>query len=149
MCPHFPLRFEKDLTRGKRKSREKTAFDTGKGTATRSTTGGGSSQLATGACPRDALAFLYFLRRELAQGRVPPAQTVYAGAAYQVRVEFKGTYPLKLGEAREEADLLLISVKGIKSDFSFELWMGRDPARTPLLVRAPLPVGALSMELVR
>jgi hypothetical protein len=40
-------------------------------------------------------------------------------------------------------------VKGSKSDFSFELWMGRDPARTPLLVRAPLPVGALSMELVR
>jgi hypothetical protein len=80
---------------------------------------------------------------------VPPAQTVYAGAAYQVRVEFKGTYPLKLGEAREEADLLLISVKGPKSDVSFELWMGRDPARTPLLVRAPLPVGALSMELVR
>jgi len=141
--------FERDITHGKRKSREKTVFDGGKLTATRSTTGGGSSQLTIDACPRDALAFLYFLRRELAQGRVPPAQTVYAGAAYQARVEFKGTYPLKLGEAREEADLLLISVKGPKSDFSFELWMGRDAARTPLLVRAPLPGGALSMELVR
>ncbi len=141
--------FERDLTRGKKKTREKTTFDAAKDAATRATSGGGSSQLTTGACPRDALAFLSFLRRELAQGRVPPAQTIYAGAAYQVRVEFKGAYPLKIGEAREEADLLLISVKGPKSDFSFELWTARDPARTPLLVRAPLPVGALSMELVR
>jgi hypothetical protein len=141
--------FERELTRGKRKSREKTEFDAEQGTATRATTGGGSTQVATGACPRDALAFLYFLRRELAQGRMPPAETVYAGAAYQVRAEFKGTYPLKVGEAREQADLLLVSVKGPKSDFSFELWMARDAARTPLVVRAPLPVGALTLELVR
>jgi hypothetical protein len=141
--------FERDLARGKRKSRERTAFDAGSGTAQRTTVGGGSSEIRTGACPRDALAFLYFLRRELAQGRVPPAQTVHAGAAYQVRVEFKGTYPLKVGEAREEADLLVVSVKGPKSDFSFELWTGRDAARTPLAVRAPLPVGALTLELVR
>jgi hypothetical protein len=141
--------FERELTRGKRKSREKTTFDAEKDTATRATTDGGSTQITTGACPRDALAFLFFLRRELAQGRKPPAETVYAGAAYQVRAEFKGTYPLKVGEARQEADLLLMSVKGPKSDFSFELWMARDAARTPLLVRAPLPVGALTMELVR
>lgn len=141
--------FGRDLTRGKKKTREKTTFNPAKGAAMRATEGGGSSQISTSACPRDALAFLGFLRRELAQGRMAPAQTVYAGAAYQARVEFKGTYPLKIGEAREEADLLLISVKGPKSDFSFELWTARDPARTPLLVRAPLPVGALSMELVR
>jgi hypothetical protein len=143
------LEFERDLTHGKRKSREKTSFDVEKGTAKRTTVGGGSTEISTGACPRDALAFLFFLRRELAQGRVPPSQTVYAGAAYGVRVEFKGTHPLKIGERREDADLLLISVKGPKSDFSFELWMGRDVGRTPLLVRAPLPAGALSMELVR
>ena len=80
---------------------------------------------------------------------MPPAQTVYAGSAYQVRVEFKGSHKLKVGDAYEDAELLLISVKGPKSDFSFELWTARDPARTPLLVRAPLPVGSLSMELVR
>jgi hypothetical protein len=143
------LEFERDLTHGKRKSREKTSFDGAKGLAKRTTAGGGSSEFQTGDCPRDALAFLFFLRRELAQGRVPPLQTVYAGAAYQVRAEFKGTHPLRIGETREDADLLLVSVKGPKSDFTFELWMGRDTARTPLLVRAPLPVGALSMELVR
>jgi hypothetical protein len=141
--------FERDLTHGKRKSREKTAFDSEKGSAKRSTASGGSSEISTGPCARDALAFLYFLRRELAQGRVPPAQTVYAGSAYQVRVEFKGSHKLKVGDAYEDAELLLISVKGPKSDFSFELWTARDPARTPLLVRAPLPVGSLSMELVR
>jgi hypothetical protein len=141
--------FERSLTHGKRVSSEKTVFDAAKGTARRATAGGGSSQFATGDCARDALAFLFFLRREMAQGRMPPQQTVYAGAAYQVKVEFKGTHPVKIGEAREDADLLLVSVKGPKSDFSFELWMGRDAARTPLLVRAPLPVGVLSMELVR
>jgi hypothetical protein len=66
-----------------------------------------------------------------------------------VRAEFKGTHPLRIAETREDADLLLVSVKGPKSDFTFELWMGRDAARTPLMVRAPLPVGALSMELAR
>lgn len=141
--------FERSLIHGKRQSSEKTVFDAAKGTARRATAGGGSSQFATGDCARDALTFLFFLRREMAQGRMPPQQTVYAGAAYQVKVEFKGTHPLKIGEAREDADLLLVSVKGPKSDFSFELWMGRDAARTPLMVRAPLPVGVLSLELVR
>ncbi|MBI4873684.1 MAG: DUF3108 domain-containing protein [Acidobacteria bacterium] len=141
--------FERDLTRGKHKSREKTTFDAAKGSARRATAGGGSSELATGACARDALAYLYFLRREVAQGRVPSAQKVYAGAAYEVRVEFKGTYPVRIGEGREDADLLLMTVKGPKSDFSFELWLARDAARAPLVIRAPLPIGALSMELVR
>ncbi len=143
------VEFERNLTHGKRKSTEKTTFDAAKGAARRATVNGGSSQFATGACARDALAYLFFLRRELAQGRVPPPQTVYAGAGYQVRVEFKGTHPLKIGDAREDADLVLVSVKGPKSDFSFELWVGRDAARIPLLVRAPLSIGVLSMELVR
>ena len=66
----------KESTRGKRKTTEKTTFDSSKLTATRTTltNNGGKSEIRTSACARDALTFVQFIRRELAAGRLPPAQ---------------------------------------------------------------------------
>jgi hypothetical protein len=42
-----------------------------------------------------------------------------------------------------------VFVKGPASDYELEMYFERDAARTPLVIKAPLPVGNLSMELVR
>ena len=41
---------------------------------------------------------------ELSQGRMPPTQTVFFGAAYEVRLDFAGTQSIKLGDKPVEAD---------------------------------------------
>ena len=46
-------------------------------------------------------------------------------------------------------DKVTCTVKGPASRFDFEMYFARDPARTPLLVNIPLPLGSISMELVR
>jgi len=146
------LELERDISHGARKTREKTAFDQKKGEATRTTVfpaGGGTSTFRTPSCARDAMAFLYFARRELGQGRVPPAQQVFFGSAYSVRMDYTGAQTIAVSDKPSVTDHLVVNVKGPKSDFSFEMFFARDAARTPLLIRVPLSVGTFSLELVR
>ena len=143
------VEFEKDSRHGKKVTHELTTFDQPASTATRQTLGGGGkSQLKTSACARDALAFLDYLRREVAAGRVPPSQTVYFGGPYQVRLESAGRQRLELGEETMDVDRFTASVKGKASDLTFEIFLARDSSRRPVLVRVPLPPGTFSMELV-
>ncbi len=144
------LESEKNFTHGKRKAAERTVFDQQRGQAVRTTlAGGGKSELPLSACAKDALAFLYFLRAELAQGRVPSAQNVYFGAPYRVRLDYAGTQNLRVGDSRAEADRIVVSLKGPASETTFEIFFARDAVRTPLVIKAPLPLGTFSMELVR
>ena len=146
------LELERDISHGAWKTREKTTFDQKKGEATRTTVfplGGGTSTLNFAGCPRDALAFLYFARRELGQGRVPPAQSVFFGSAYSVRMDYTGAQTITLNDKPSVTDHLVVTVKGPKSSFAFEMFFARDAARTPLLIRVPLSAGSFSMELVR
>jgi hypothetical protein len=146
------LELERDISHGAKKTREKTTFDEKKGEATRTTVfplGGGTSTFNIPSCPRDAMAFLYFARRELGQGRVAPAQQAFFGSAYSVRLDYTGARTITLNDRPTVTDHLAINVKGPKSSFSFEIFFARDAARTPLLIRVPLSVGTFSMELVR
>ncbi len=143
------VEFQKKVTHGRKKTDEKTTFDSHAATATRETVGGGKSELKASSCSHDALAFLYYVRRELSQGRIPPPQTVFFGAAYEIRVEFAGTQKIRIGETPVDADRLTASVKGGSSDITFEVFFLKDAARTPALVRVPLALGTFSMELVR
>jgi hypothetical protein len=146
------LDLERDISHGGKKTREKTAFDQKKGEATRTTVypaGGGTSTLAIPSCARDAMAFLYFARRELGQGRVPPPQQVFFGSGYSVRMDYTGAQTIAASDKPAVTDHLVVHVKGPKSDFSFEMFFARDAARTPLAIRVPLSVGTFSMELVR
>jgi hypothetical protein len=143
------VEFEKDSRHGKRVTHELTAFDQQGSTATRQTPGGGgSSRIDTSACAKDALAFLEYLRREVAAGRLPPAQTVYFGGPYQIRLESAGQQWLELGGEAMDVDRITASVKGKTSDVTFEIFLARDSSRRPVLVRLPLPPGTFSMELV-
>jgi hypothetical protein len=145
--------FERDTIHGSKSAREKTTFDAEKQTARRQTefpNDGGYSDISTGPCGRDAITFLYFARKELGQGRVPPPQVVYFGSAYTVQQSYTGAQNITLADKKPEVtDHLVYTVKGPKSEFSVEIYYARDAARTPLLVKIPLAVGTLSMELVR
>jgi hypothetical protein len=136
-------------TRGARKVDERTEFDSSKMTATRRTEGGGKTELSTPACAKDALAFVYFLRRELAAGRLPAQQKVYYGSAYSVSVKFAGAERVVIGSEASEAEKITATIKGASSEFTVDLFFAKDATRTPLLVRLPLKVGQFRLELIR
>jgi hypothetical protein len=147
--PGCALEFRREITHGKRRSRETTKFDYPRSVAERATVDGGRSESAIPNCARDALGFLFFARNELSHGRLPPEQPVLAGAAYRVRMEMGGKQPVQIGNKKQDADLVTISVKGPSSNVSFEAFFARDKARTPLIVRCPFSLGVFSLELVR
>jgi len=144
------LELEKRFEHGNRRGHERTGFDAERGVAVRETLGGGGkSETPAPACPRDALAFLYYLRRELGQGRIPPPQEVFFGARYRVTFQYLGAQTVRVNEVPTEAERLRVSLKGPASEHSFEMFFSREPARIPVLVRVTLPLGLFSMELVR
>src|SRR5262249_2797822 len=107
------------------------------------------SEIPVGLCPHDALSFLYFLRRELGQGRMPPNDVVLAGAAYRVNMLYAGEKTVTRDKQQVAADQINVSIKGPASDTRLEILFARDAARTPLEVRCPLTVGTFTLELVR
>jgi hypothetical protein len=145
------LELEKDATHGSKSTRERTVFDYKKLEATRTTLkeGGGHTDIHISHCAHDALDYIYLARKELAQGRVPPQQEVLFGAPYSVRMEYTGEQEVTVDNKRHQADRVVVYVKGPSSDSSVEIFFDRDPARTPLIVRAPFALGTFSMELVR
>ena len=144
----------RDFSHGGKKTRAKITFDQKAGTAHRVTMvpdEGGESNLNIPSCARDAVAFAYYARKELGQGRVPQPQQVFLGAGYSVRMDYTGAQNITLGESKEPivTDHVAVTVKGPKADFVFEVFFARDAARRPLVVKIPLSLGMLSLELVR
>lgn len=143
------LRLEKDSVRGSRKTREETTFDGSGKTATRQTVKGGKSDFSIPSCPHDALTFLYYTRRELGQGRVPPGEEIFFGAGYRARLIYTGEQTITAGGSRSVSDHVQATIKGPKSEWTFDMYFARDPARTPLLIRVPFTLGSFSLELIR
>jgi hypothetical protein len=140
----------KDSNHGGKKTTEKTTFDQAAHTAHRVTTtpsNGGDSTVDIAACARDAMTYVYYGRRELGQGRVPQPQTVYFGAAYNVKMTYTGAQNITYNGKQTVTDHLTASVQGPRSNFTFEVFYARDAQRSPLKIRIPLPVGALSVDL--
>jgi hypothetical protein len=144
------LQLEKSFTHGNRKADEKVTFDQQKNTVTRETqNGGGKTEMSVSSCAKDALTFMQFARRELAQGRLAPQQAVVFGAMYQVRIEYTGPQKIKVGDQAADADRILATIKGPTTDLTVEIFFARDAARTPLLARIPLSLGTFTVELIR
>jgi hypothetical protein len=80
---------------------------------------------------------------------VPQQQDVLFGAPYAARMQFAGVQDVTVGGKHMQADHVILYLKGPASDYKLEIFFDREPARTPLVIKAPLPVGTLSMELVR
>jgi hypothetical protein len=140
--------FDKSISQGSKKADEKETFDSKSGTVTRGVVTS-QSQSSVSTCTKDALTFLYFVRQELSQGRVPAEETVYFGAPYQVRLSAAGTESVKIGNASVDAERVSAAVTGPSSSISFEMLFLKDPARTLAVVRVPLALGTFSMELVK
>jgi len=142
--------FERTSQHGSRQTDEKETVDSQGLTAKRVTLkGGGESTFAVPGCVKDALTFLYFTRRELGQGRVPPAQQTLFGNLYQTRLEYSGAQVIPVGGKGVETDKIISSMQGPSSNLKFEMYFARDAARTPLLIKVMLAMGPFSMELVR
>lgn len=151
------VRFDKKLRHGSHQADEAMKFDQEHMTASRETLtashdsqdGLGKADISVPACAKDALTYLGFLRNELAAGRLPQEQTVFFGAAYDVRVDFRGAETVKVGDTSMDADRVNISFKGPASDLSFTVFFARDAGRTPVVFRVPLGLGTFSMELAK
>ena len=146
---------ERDFNHAGKKTREKTTFDQKAGTAERTTLfpdGGerpGRSNFEIPGCARDALTFLYYGRVELGQGRMVPEQKLFFGSAYNVKMEYTGAQNIVVDKKSTVTDHLVVTVRGPKSDFHFEVFYARDAARTPLQIKVPLSMGAFTLDLVR
>ncbi len=101
----------------------------------------------SGPCERDALAFLYFLREELAAGRIPPPAQVHFGAGYRIELGFVRARWLRLGGDSRLTDEIRARVRGPASDHSFSVFFARDEARTPLLFQVEFEEGVFLMQL--
>ena len=139
--------FQRNSKHGAKALDEKMTFDAREGKVTRQAAGGAKTEVSTTPCAKDALAFLYYVRHELSQGRIPGPQTIFFGPQYEVHLEFAGTQTVQIGEKPVEADRVKASVQGPVAAVSFEIFFLKDPARTPVLVRVPLSMGTFSMEL--
>jgi hypothetical protein len=144
------IRYERGSEHGRRRAKELTWFDRGRSVAVRSTKdGGGLSEIPVGLCPHDALSFLYYLRRELGQGRMPPNDTVLAGGVYRVSMVYAGEKSIVRDKRSVLTDQVNCTIKGPKSETRLEILFARDVARTPMVVRCPFSLGTFSLELVR
>jgi hypothetical protein len=142
----------RELSRGAKKNTEKTTFDQKRGRGLRQTLfplGGGKTDFDMPVCAKDALAYLYFARKELGQGRMPPAGKLYFGGEYEVRMDYTGAQTVPVAGKPTVTDHLNVSIKGPASKITLEMFFARDAARTPLLVKIPVAVGTISLELAR
>lgn len=140
--------FQKNTSQGAKKVDDKETFDVNTGTVTRGE-GSGQSEITSNACGKDALAFLYYVRQELSQGRIPPRQTVFFGAPYEVKLDLAGAENVKIGNASLPTDHVEAAVAGPSSNIKFDLYFLQDPAHTLAVVRVPLALGTFSMELTK
>jgi hypothetical protein len=152
--------FDKKLRHGPRQADEAMKFDQENKKASRETLTAshdpgpegvdlGKSEVSAPACAKDALTYLAFLRNELAEGRLPQEQPVFFGAAYDIKVDFRGAETVKVGDASVDTDRVNVSLKGPASDVTFTVFFKRDAGRTPVLFRVPLAMGIFSMELAK
>lgn len=145
-------RLDKSSTHGSKKAKESVQFDQAKSTIVRLTEptgpGGGKTEANVESCAKDALTYLQFVRRELAQGRVPQPTRVVFGARYDTRLVYAGTQSIKVDGKPTDVDKITASVKGPSSDLNIEIYFAKDAARTPVLARIPLALSAFTVELI-
>lgn len=143
----------KDSAHGSKKTKETVTFDKQDTSATRHSNyggdTGGTTKMQVNSCTRDALTYLFYTRRELGQGRVPPPQEIIFGAMYHASLAYAGAETIVVHGKSILTDKMVCHIKGPASDFLFDAYFDRDPARTPVSIRVPLPVGKLSLEIVR
>lgn len=143
------IRFERETLHGSKKANERIVVASD-GSIKRETVGGGSALVNAGPCAHDPVSLLFATRLGLQAVKVPPAQTVLYGTGYPVRFEMGGYETVTSNDRTVQADKITCVITLPKTgDYRLEMFFLRDPARTPVLLRAPFAIGTFSMELVR
>jgi hypothetical protein len=137
--------FDRSTSHGSHVVKDKQTIDRERGTATRP----GSVDIPVPACVKDALAYLFYSRREMGQGRVPAAQSVLFGGLLDIRVDYVGAPVISVNSKQEQSDKVTCTIKLKGAEHTFDDYYARDPARTPLLITVPFAMGKFSMELIR
>jgi len=142
--------FDRSISHGSRTTLERETVDRERGIVTRTFSKDGSkSDLPVPACVKDALAYLFYARTELGQGRVPVAQDILFGGLHPIRVDYVGGPMISVNQKQVQSDQVTCTFKIGATDYSFDVYFARDAARTPLLITVPLAMGKFSMELIR
>jgi hypothetical protein len=136
--------FDRSTSHGSHTVKELETIDRDRATATRN-----KVDIPVPACVKDALAYLFYSRRELGQGRVPAAQEILFGALHTIRVDYVGAPMISVNGKQVQSDKVTCTIGIGSSDYMFDVYFARDAARTPLLITAPFAVGKFSMELIR
>lgn len=140
----------KKVRHGEKKLDESVTYDQKNLKARRSIAGAaGLEEVDIPPCGRDGLAFLYYLRSELAAGRVPPPDDLNFGPQYQVVATYAESIEVEAAGKRSMTDRMLVDLTGPNSQRSFEIFVGKDKARTPLLMRIPFDLGTFSLKLLQ
>ena len=140
--------FEKHIVHGAKKTKESVSYDQKAHKAARSTLGGGGeSEFTTAPCTRDGLTFLYYLRRELGSGSIPPPEDINFGAQYEVTVSYAQSLEIEVGGEGMRADRILVDLTGPASRHSIEMFVAQDAARTPLMVRTAFDLNTFLLKL--
>jgi hypothetical protein len=121
--------FSREISQGSRKGGETTPFN------------------GAGGCVRDALAYLFFLGRNLAQGTLPPPGQVFYGRSYSIHVSASGEQNIAINGKPQSADCVTVHLTGPASNSTFEIYFARDAARMPVRARIPTNLGLISVEL--
>jgi hypothetical protein len=144
------ISFDRSTVHGSRTSEDRTTIDRDRGTVTRFTPKDGSKiEMQAPPCLKDALAYLFYSRFEMGQGRVPAAQDILYGNLHSIRPAYTGAPMIPMNGKQVQTDMLTCAIQIGTSQYTFDVYFARDAARTPLLITVPLPVGKLSMELIR
>ena len=145
VAPNFcSVAFDRSTTHGTHVVNEKETIDRERAMATR-----GETRIPVPACVKDALAYLFWARREMGQGRVPASQDILMGPLHPIRVDYVGGPMIMMGGKQVQTDQLTCTWGMGSSAVTFDVYFARDPARTPLRIAAPTAMGKFSMELVR
>lgn len=112
------------------------------------TTRDGQTSIATvPECARDPLAFFYYFRRELASGSAPRVGAFHLGSNFDLKIETAGRETIPVRGKDQSAEKYVVSYSGPAGAKSFEILFGADPARQPVLIRAPFPLAIFSARL--
>ena len=137
-------RFEKKYTHGKHSTEERISFDQDQHTASRETVRAEEkTTFRISSCARDALTFIQFARKELAQGRLAPQQPCCWAPPMTCVSNITGTMTINVGDKKTEADRSSPRSEARQSNLTVEIFFARDAARTPLLAKVAARSGNL------
>ena len=140
------LQFRQEIKEGTRVWEETIEFDQQNRQARR--TRGGQTFIATvPVCAREPLVFLYIIRSQLIEGKLPASGVVHLAADYDVRIEAAGTERVTFRGQSRDAEKYSVTYSSPNREKTFTVWFSTDSARLPLQVRIPFPIGELSAVL--